>query len=384
MPSLRDRFAAGRGYLAACTLGLPADVTREARAPRPRALGDRHGRRVRVLGGPRARARPRRDAARRRARPDRHRIAGLGVRGARRGIGARPAPRWSASTATSPPSSARSSRAATCGCATCRSTTLADEVGADTWMVSYSLVQSATGEVADAASVAEAARDRRRARAASTPRRPPGGCRPTDLEADLIVCHAYKWLVRPARGGVRRRSRPRRSTRSRRSPRDGTRAPTRGRRATAPTLHLAEDASRFDVSPAWHAWAGAEAALGFAAVARHAEGVRAPRGRRSRTRSASGSASSAVRQRDRDLARRRRHRPRGAHAPRASPHRAAPGARASRSTSGTTTRTSTSPRTSLRGAERARSPATRADAALSAGSARSRAPGSTACRAPRP
>ena len=32
MPSLRDRFAAGRGYLAACTLGLPADVTRDARA----------------------------------------------------------------------------------------------------------------------------------------------------------------------------------------------------------------------------------------------------------------------------------------------------------------------------------------------------------------
>ena len=28
--SLRDRFAAGRGYLAACTLGLPADVTVEA------------------------------------------------------------------------------------------------------------------------------------------------------------------------------------------------------------------------------------------------------------------------------------------------------------------------------------------------------------------
>jgi selenocysteine lyase/cysteine desulfurase len=32
-----------------------------------------------------------------------------------------------------------------------------------------------------------------------------------------------------------------------------------------PDLHLAEDAGRFDVSPAWHAWMGAEAALGFAA-----------------------------------------------------------------------------------------------------------------------
>src|SRR5688500_2075696 len=30
MDSVRERFAAGRGYLAACTLGLPADVTRDA------------------------------------------------------------------------------------------------------------------------------------------------------------------------------------------------------------------------------------------------------------------------------------------------------------------------------------------------------------------
>ncbi len=31
-----------------------------------------------------------------------------------------------------------------------------------------------------------------------------------------------------------------------------------------PALDLADDASRFDLSPAWHAWVGAEAALGFA------------------------------------------------------------------------------------------------------------------------
>ena len=30
LATVRDRFAAGRGYLAACTLGLPDDVTVEA------------------------------------------------------------------------------------------------------------------------------------------------------------------------------------------------------------------------------------------------------------------------------------------------------------------------------------------------------------------
>ena len=40
---------------------------------------------------------------------------------------------------------------------------LADAIGPSTWMAAYSLVQSATGEVADAASVAEAARPSTRA-----------------------------------------------------------------------------------------------------------------------------------------------------------------------------------------------------------------------------
>ena len=63
----RDRFAAGRGYLAACTLGLPADVTRDAlrRDLERWSLGEADGRPL--LGCTRARPRSRRDAARHRA-----------------------------------------------------------------------------------------------------------------------------------------------------------------------------------------------------------------------------------------------------------------------------------------------------------------------------
>ena len=121
---VRDRFAAGRGYLGAATLGLPADVTVAGPAPRRGGVRDRHRRRdgVHRAGG----AGPGYAAlAGRRTCPRRGRLAGLGVhrsRGSRRSAGAEVV----SSTVTSPPWSGRSWPAATCGCARCRSRTSPD------------------------------------------------------------------------------------------------------------------------------------------------------------------------------------------------------------------------------------------------------------------
>ena len=78
---------------------------------------------------------------------------------------------------------------------------------------------------------------------------------------DAVICHAYKWLCAP-RGvsflTVSDATRARHAAAVRRVVR---RAPTRGRRATAREVELAPDATRFDVSPAWQAFVGAEPAL---------------------------------------------------------------------------------------------------------------------------
>jgi selenocysteine lyase/cysteine desulfurase len=146
---------------------------------------------------------------------------------------------------------------------------LADEVRSTTGIVAYSLVQSATGEVADAASVARAARDAGAFTLIDTTQAT-GWLPTTGLDADLVVCHAYKWLSAP-RGAAF-------AAFSERALAEIT-PHTAGWYSGAdpwascygPELHLAPDASRFDVSPAWHAWTGAEAALEFAASLHAAE-----------------------------------------------------------------------------------------------------------------
>jgi selenocysteine lyase/cysteine desulfurase len=86
----------------------------------------------------------------------------------------------------------------------------------------------------------------------------------TDLEADVLVCHAYKWLCAP-RGAAFAAF----SDRAVEEFVPFTAGWWSGSDPWAscygPELHLAGDATRFDVSPAWHAWMGAEAALGLAA-----------------------------------------------------------------------------------------------------------------------
>lgn len=140
---------------------------------------------------------------------------------------------------------------------------LADAITPSTWLVAFSLVQSATGELADAASVSAAARAVGALVLVDTTQAT--GWMPTDdLDADVVVCHAYKWLSAPRGAAVMA---------------VGDRALDELVPLTAgwysgedpwascygPELHLASGARRFDVSPAWHAWVGAEAALELAA-----------------------------------------------------------------------------------------------------------------------
>jgi len=136
---------------------------------------------------------------------------------------------------------------------------LADAVSRETWLVAFSLAQSATGEVADAAGIAAAA-----ARAGAftlCDLTQAAGWLPVDATMfDATVCHAYKWLccprgvgfltvgpalarlLRPVQAGWYSGDDPWSSC-------YGTGAP------------LAPDARRFDVSPAWQAFVGAAPAL---------------------------------------------------------------------------------------------------------------------------
>lgn len=146
---------------------------------------------------------------------------------------------------------------------------LADEITVDTWLVAFSLVQSATGEVADAAAIAAAAaRTGTRTLCDLTQA---AGWLPVDATLfDATVCHAYKWLcaprgvafltlssalageLRPVQAGWYSGEDPWASCYD----------------AEAP---LAADARRFDVSPAWQAFAGAAPALALFASTDRAE-----------------------------------------------------------------------------------------------------------------
>nr|WP_154922085.1 aminotransferase class V-fold PLP-dependent enzyme [Microbacterium testaceum] len=136
---------------------------------------------------------------------------------------------------------------------------LADAVSTDTWLVAFSLVQSATGEVADAAGIAAAA-----ARAGARTLcdlTQAAGWLPVDATLfDATVCHAYKWLCCP-RGVGFLTVRPD-FARSLRPVQAGWYSgddPWSSCYGTGGTL--AADARRFDVSPAWQAFVGAAPAL---------------------------------------------------------------------------------------------------------------------------
>ncbi|GHS86547.1 aminotransferase class V [Actinomycetota bacterium] len=142
---------------------------------------------------------------------------------------------------------------------------LVREIGPRTALVAFSLVQSATGAVADGPGIAEAARavgawtfcDVTQA----------AGWLPVDATMfDATVCAAYKWLCAP-RGSAFLTVAERLQ--------ESVRPLYAGWYAGldvwgscyGPQMRLADDARRYDVSPAWSVWVGAAVSLElFAAV----------------------------------------------------------------------------------------------------------------------
>jgi selenocysteine lyase/cysteine desulfurase len=136
---------------------------------------------------------------------------------------------------------------------------LADSVAERTRLVVFSLVQSATGAIADADAVFEAsARHGARTVVDLTQS---AGWLPFDAgRADVTVTHAYKWLCAPRGASL--------MTVSERMQPELVPVAAGWYAGAAvwescygPEIALADDARRFDVSPAWQAWIGAAEAL---------------------------------------------------------------------------------------------------------------------------
>ncbi len=194
--NVRAAFAGGRSYLAACTVGLPTHSTRAA-----------------VLADLDASAEGRASAAEYTAVVERSRgsFARLvGVDPARIAIGSQ-ASVFAGLIAASVPDGAEvlcvegdfSSMVLPFAHAgrgirlrTAPLDALADSVTADTWLVAFSLVQSATGQVADAAAI-RAAATRHGARTLCDATQAIGWMPVDAADFDAVICHAYKWLCAP-------------------------------------------------------------------------------------------------------------------------------------------------------------------------------------------
>ncbi|GAA4666876.1 aminotransferase class V-fold PLP-dependent enzyme [Frondihabitans cladoniiphilus] len=154
---------------------------------------------------------------------------------------------------------------------------LAASITHDTWLVAYSLVQSATGAVADDAAIVRAAR----AHGARTlvDLTQAAGVMPVDASRyDATVTHAYKWLCCPR--GVAFATFSASFAELLRPIQAGWYAgESVWESCYGPEEQLASSARRFDVSPAWQAFVGAHPALSLfasldpAAVWQHASGL---------------------------------------------------------------------------------------------------------------
>lgn len=139
---------------------------------------------------------------------------------------------------------------------------VADLVGAideRTAAVTYSVVQSATGEITDMAAVQAAARAYGALTIADVTQAA-GWLPVAAAHADALVCGAYKWLMSP-RGTAFLVLTPELADRvtplyagwfAGEDPHDSY---------YGPPLRLAKDARRFDVSPGWFDWVGTAASL---------------------------------------------------------------------------------------------------------------------------
>jgi selenocysteine lyase/cysteine desulfurase len=258
---VRHRFADGRGYLGVATFGIPADVTVQAL----RSDLERYAAGTTDMGDYTATV----------ERGRGHAAALLGVDPSMVAIGSQASYFVGLAAAAAPPGAE-----VVCVDGDFGSVVrpflarrdlsvrhvpvpeLTDAVGPQTWMVAFSLVQSSTGEVADAAAVSAAARTYG-AWVLVDVTQATGWLPTIGLDADLAVCHTYKWLCSP-RGSAFAAFSERAMAELRPLAAGWYSAQDPWSSAYGPALDLAPDASRFDASPGWHAWVGAEAAMGFA------------------------------------------------------------------------------------------------------------------------
>ncbi|MEU5907499.1 aminotransferase class V-fold PLP-dependent enzyme [Micromonospora sp. NPDC047467] len=136
---------------------------------------------------------------------------------------------------------------------------LADAIDADTDLVAFSLVQSADGSVAAYDEIVAAARAHGALVVVDATQA--CGWLPFDGScADVVVVGGYKWLMAP-RGTAYAYLAP--ALRGRLRPDAAGWYAGRDPHASyyGPPLRLADDARRFDISPAWFSWIGAAPAL---------------------------------------------------------------------------------------------------------------------------
>jgi selenocysteine lyase/cysteine desulfurase len=136
---------------------------------------------------------------------------------------------------------------------------LADAITDETWLVVFSLVQSSSGVVADVPAILEAAERTNTYTFCDVTQA--AGVHPVDAtQFDATACHTYKWLCAPRGVAL--------MTLSERF--DAELTPLQAgwyagddvwQSCYGPEMHLAATARRFDISPAWQAWIGAEQSI---------------------------------------------------------------------------------------------------------------------------
>ena len=136
---------------------------------------------------------------------------------------------------------------------------LAASVTDRTTLVAFSLAQSACGSLVDGAAVARAAPEVGALTFCDLTQA--AGWLPVQAgDYDLTVCSAYKWLCQP-RGTAYLTVRPELVEQIRPIHAGWYAGEDVWASCYGPQMHLATDASRFDVSPAWLSWVGAVPAL---------------------------------------------------------------------------------------------------------------------------
>lgn len=136
---------------------------------------------------------------------------------------------------------------------------LASSISSNTALVVFSLVQSSSGAVADSATITAAARAHGARTLCDTTQAT--GWMPVDAsDFDASICHSYKWLCAPR--GVAFFTVSAEFQTELRPLHTGWYAGEDPMSACyGPVMQLASNARAFDASPAWQAWVGAEPAI---------------------------------------------------------------------------------------------------------------------------